>query len=56
MIITENTLKLMKKIDTKIHGRQMWLIWRGPAAILNDRPVLSSERAPHVNKPAAVWR
>jgi hypothetical protein len=23
MIITENTLKLMKKIDTKIHGRQM---------------------------------
>jgi hypothetical protein len=23
---------------------------RGPAAIVNDRPVLSSERAPHFNK------
>jgi hypothetical protein len=25
-----------------------------PAAIVNDRPVLSSERAPHKNKPAKV--
>jgi hypothetical protein len=25
-----------------------------PAAIVNDRPILSSERAPHVNKPATV--
>jgi hypothetical protein len=25
-----------------------------PAAIVNDRPVLSSERAPHTNKPATV--
>jgi hypothetical protein len=25
---------------------------RGPAAIVNDRPVLSLERAPQINKPA----
>jgi hypothetical protein len=31
-----------------------WLRWRGLAAIVNDRPVLSSERAPHINKPATV--
>jgi hypothetical protein len=30
------------------------LHWRGPGAIINDRPVLSSERAPHINKPATV--
>jgi hypothetical protein len=30
------------------------LRWRGPAAIGNDRPVLSSERAPHFNKAAIV--
>jgi hypothetical protein len=30
------------------------LRWRGPVAIANDRPVLSSERAPHINKPATV--
>jgi hypothetical protein len=30
------------------------LRWRGPAAIVNDRRVLSSERAPHMNKPANV--
>jgi hypothetical protein len=33
-----------------------WLRWRGPAAIVNDRPVLSSERTPHINKPATVWQ
>jgi hypothetical protein len=27
------------------------LRWRGPAAYTKDRPVLSSERAPHKNKP-----
>jgi hypothetical protein len=32
-----------------------WLRWRGPAAISNDRPVLSAERTPHINKPATVW-
>jgi hypothetical protein len=30
------------------------LHWQGPGAIVNDRPVLSSERAPRINKPAAV--
>jgi hypothetical protein len=30
------------------------LHWRGPAAIVNDISVLSSERAPHINKPATV--
>jgi hypothetical protein len=30
------------------------LRWRAPAAILNDRPVLSSERVPYINEPATV--
>jgi hypothetical protein len=30
------------------------LHWQGPGAIVNDRPVLSSERAPHINKTAIV--
>jgi hypothetical protein len=31
------------------HGAQTWklLLWRGPAAIVNDRPTLSSERMLH---------
>jgi hypothetical protein len=33
---------------------QKWLPWRGPVAIANNRPVLSSERAPQTNKPATV--
>jgi hypothetical protein len=33
-----------------------WLRWRGPAAIVNDRPVFTSERAVHINKPATVWQ
>jgi hypothetical protein len=33
-----------------------WLRLRGPAAIVNDRPVLSSERRPHINKLATVWQ
>jgi hypothetical protein len=32
------------------------LRWLGPAAIVNDRLVLSSERAPHINKSANVRR
>jgi hypothetical protein len=32
------------------------LHWQRPGAIVNDRPVLSSERAPHINKPATVWQ
>jgi hypothetical protein len=31
-----------------------WLRWRGPVAIANGRPVLSSEMAPQINKPATV--
>jgi hypothetical protein len=39
------------------HGTriQEWLRWRRPAAIVNDRPFLSSERALYINKPAAAW-
>jgi hypothetical protein len=33
-----------------------WFIWGGPAAILNNRPVLQSERALHIKKPASVWQ
>jgi hypothetical protein len=32
------------------------LAWRGPAAIVNDRPFFSSERSPHSNKPTNVWQ
>jgi hypothetical protein len=40
------------------HGSRTrkYLHWQGPGAIVNDRPVLSSERAPHINKPATVWQ
>jgi hypothetical protein len=31
-----------------------WLRWRGPVAIVNDWPVLSSESAPQINKPTTV--
>jgi hypothetical protein len=42
------------KYDHESHGTRTreLLLWRGPTAIVNDRPVLSSERAPHNNKPA----
>jgi hypothetical protein len=30
---------------------EKWLRWRGPAAIVHNRSVLSSERPPHINKP-----
>jgi hypothetical protein len=45
------------KYDLESHGNRTreWLRWRGPAAIVNDRPVLSSEKEPHINKPATVW-
>jgi hypothetical protein len=33
-----------------------WLRWLGPEAVVNDRPVLSSERAPPINKLATVRR
>jgi hypothetical protein len=46
------------KYGHESHGTRTrkWLRWRGPAAIVNDRPVLSSERAPQMNKPATVWQ
>jgi hypothetical protein len=34
----------LKSQGTRFRGR---LRWQGPAACTNDRPVLSSERAPH---------
>jgi hypothetical protein len=46
------------KSDTVKYGRKSqgartreWLRWLGPAAIVNDRPVLSSERAPPSTNP-----
>jgi hypothetical protein len=51
------------KSETVKYGRESkgartreWLLWLGLAAIVNDRPVLSSERAPHINRPATVRR
>jgi hypothetical protein len=37
------------KYGHESHGTRTreWLRWRGPAAIINDRPVLSSERRLH---------
>jgi hypothetical protein len=44
------------KYDHECQGTrtQERLRWRGPAAYTEDRPVLSSERAPHKNKTATV--
>jgi hypothetical protein len=46
------------KYGHEYHGTRTWewLRCRGPAAIVNDRPILSSEREPHINKPATVWQ
>jgi hypothetical protein len=46
------------KYGHESHGTwtREWLRWRGPGAIVNDRPVLSSGRAPHINKSATVWQ
>jgi hypothetical protein len=38
------------KSETVKYGTRERLRWQGPAAYTNDRPVLSSERAPHENK------
>jgi hypothetical protein len=42
------------KYDHVSHGTRTRerLRWQQPGAIVNDRLVLSSERAPHINKPA----
>jgi hypothetical protein len=49
------------KTETVTYGREIQgtrtrerLLWRGPAAYRKDRPVLSSERAPHKNKTVTV--
>jgi hypothetical protein len=41
------------KYGSESHGTRTRkrLRWRGPAEIVNVRPVLSSERAPQINKP-----
>jgi hypothetical protein len=46
------------KYGLKFQGTRTrkWLRWRGPVAMANDIPVLSSERTPHSNKPATVWQ
>jgi hypothetical protein len=46
------------KIWSWARGTQIreWLCLREPAAIVNDRLVLTSERVPHINKPATVWQ
>jgi hypothetical protein len=36
--------------DSKGVRTRKWTSWRGPAAIVNDKPVLLSERASYVNK------
>jgi hypothetical protein len=38
----------------KSHGTRTleWVRWRGPSAVVNHRPVISSERALNINKPA----
>jgi hypothetical protein len=40
--------------ESQVTWTQELLGWRGPAAIVNDRPVLSSETALHLKKPAGV--
>jgi hypothetical protein len=49
--------------ETVRYGHESYGTWtlellrfRGPAAIVNDRPVLSSDRASHINKPTTVWQ
>jgi hypothetical protein len=49
------------KTETVKYGREIQgtrtrerVRWRGPAAYTKDRPVLSSERAPHKNKTVTV--
>jgi hypothetical protein len=46
------------KYGQEIQGTrtQKWLRWRGPGAFVKDRPVLSLERVPHINKLATVWQ
>jgi hypothetical protein len=49
-ILESETVKYM----FESHGTRTreWLHWRRPAAIVSDRPVLSSKGKPHIDKPA----
>jgi hypothetical protein len=40
--------------ESYVTRTRKWLRWRGPVATANDRPVISSERAPQINTPATV--
>jgi hypothetical protein len=44
------------KYDHESHETRTreWQRWRAPAVVVNDRPVLSSQRALHINKPVTV--
>jgi hypothetical protein len=53
--------KASLKYETVKYGRESQvtrtrerLRWRGPAAYTKDRPILSSERAPHKNKAVII--
>jgi hypothetical protein len=41
-------------LETKGPQTQERLHWRGPVAYTNDRPVLSSQRAPHKNRTVII--
>jgi hypothetical protein len=40
--------------ETVKYGHEFLGILTRAATVVNDRPVLSSERAPHINKPATI--
>jgi hypothetical protein len=40
--------------ESRGNQTQESLRWRGPAAVVNDRLIPSSEKAPHINKPVTV--
>jgi hypothetical protein len=51
------------KIERVKYGLESWgtwaqekLRWQGLTATANYRPILSSERAHHINKPETVYR
>jgi hypothetical protein len=59
--VVEGDEKGSLKSETVKYGRESQgtqirerLRWQGPAAYINDRPVLSSERAPHKNQTVNV--
>jgi hypothetical protein len=44
-------LRQQKSLGTRIWE---WLCCQGPTGIVNYRPILSSERVPHISKPAVI--